>query len=128
MSAISNDYQSCQLLNLGYGLHGRGPFAIRQAGTVAGGTILDEQCFYLRKDGTWVLNLTFFTLSEDDRAQFIYETAAEAVERLESLSGGPVIDTSLPADKSVEEIKRAAQAGMSGLWGRIRSARVHPMD
>jgi hypothetical protein len=38
---------------------------------------------------------------------------------LEGLTGAPAIESHLPPDKSFEELRAAAQATFTGLWGRI---------
>jgi hypothetical protein len=123
MPTITNNYQNCQLLNLGYGPKGRGPFIVRQDGSPPGSLTFEQDRFLLRKDGTWVLNLAVFALSEKEKESFFYETSADALNVLNSLSGDPVVQAGLPAGKSREELKAAAQTTATGLWGRIRDAK-----
>ena len=54
MAALTNSYHNCELLNLGHGPNGRGPFVIRQEGTPPGSMTFQPDRFLLRKDGTWV--------------------------------------------------------------------------
>ncbi len=124
MSKLSNRYQKCKMLNLGYGPQGRGPFVIRQDGHVPDSITLREERFLLRKDGTWVLNLAVFAMPEKDREQFLYDTSAEVLELLSRLTGEPVIEADLPPGKSVEELRAAAENTITGLWGRIRQAKA----
>ena len=123
MAALTNSYHNCELLNLGHGPNGRGPFIIRQEGTPPGSMIFQPDRFLLRKDGAWVLNLAVFALPEKDKQQFLFTTSAEAMVLLDSLSGEPVVEAALPPGKSVEELKTAAQSTITGLWGRMREAK-----
>lgn len=124
MPTISNSYHQCELLNLGYGPNQRGPFLIRQTGSPPGSMTLKQDRFLLRKDGTWVINLAVFVLSEAEKEQFLYNDAAEAVMLLDGLSGDPVIEADLPSGKSIEELTAAAQTTITGLWGRIQNAKA----
>ena len=127
MPALTNNYQSCELLNLGYGPGGRGPFLIRQEGSAPGSTTFQQERFLLRKDGTWVINLAVFTLSEKEQAQFLYDSSADALSVLDSLRGDPVVESAIPEGKSMEELRAAAQTTISGLWGRIQNANPSKM-
>lgn len=124
MGKLSNHYEKCELLNLGYGPKGRGPFLIRQDAYLPASESLKEDRFLLRKDGTWVLNLAVFVLPEKEKEQFLYESRAEAVKMLQGLPFDPVAEDSLPADKSRAELARAAESAISGMWGRIRAAKA----
>jgi hypothetical protein len=123
MPTISNNYQACELLNLGYGPNGRGPFIVRQDGSPPGSVTFEQDRFLLRKDGTWVLNLAVFALSEKEKEAFLYQTSADALSVLNGLAGDPIVLSGLPAGKSREELKAAAQTTATGLWGRIRDAK-----
>jgi hypothetical protein len=124
MAALTNNYNHCQLLNLGYGPKGRGPFIVRQQGTAPGSATFNEEAFLLRKDGTWVINLAVFALPEKDKEQFIYQASAEAIQLMSELAGDPVVEAGLPKGTSVEQLKAAAQNTMTGLWGKIRQAKA----
>jgi hypothetical protein len=123
MAALTNSYHNCELLNLGSGPNGRGPFIIRQEGTPPGSMTFQPDRFLLRKDGAWVLNLAVFALPEKDKEQFLFTTSAEAMTLLDGLKGDPVVEAGLPPGKSVEELKTAAQSTISGLWGSMRNAK-----
>jgi hypothetical protein len=127
MKKLSNRYEQCELLNLGYGPKGRGPFVVRQDGYPPGSTTLKADRFLLRKDGTWVLNLAVFALPEEEKEKFIYESRADAVKALQALKGDPVIEENLPAGRGLEDLKAAAQGTLTGLWGRIQSAKASRM-
>lgn len=126
MPALTNSYHNCELLNLGHGPNGRGPFVIRQEGTPPGSMTFQPDVFLLRKDGAWVLNLAVFALPEKDKEQFLFTTSAEAMVLLDSLTGDPVVEAGLPPGKSLEELKAAAQATITGLWCRMRDAKPSP--
>jgi hypothetical protein len=123
MATLTNHYRDCQLLNLGYGPKGRGPFVIRQEGTPQGSTTFDADPYLLRKDGTWVINLAVFALPEKEKEQFFFTTSAEAMALLEGLVGDPVVESALPQGKSRAELKNAAQTTITGLWAKIREAK-----
>ena len=123
MATITNNYNQCQLLNLGHGPKGRGPFVVRQQGTAPGSLTFHEESFLLRKDGTWVINLAVFALPEKDKENFFFPTSAEAIQLLDSLVGEPLIESALPQGTSVEQLRAAAQSTITGLWGRIREAK-----
>jgi hypothetical protein len=123
MATLTNNYQSCELLNLAHGPKGRGPFIVRQEGTPPGSMTFKKDRFLLRKDGTWVWNLAVFALSEKEKEQFLYSSTAEAMTLLDGLTGDPVVEATLPAGKSIEELKAAAQTTISGLWCNMRDAK-----
>jgi hypothetical protein len=124
MPTLANDFQRCELLNLGYGPGGRGPFVIRQDGSAPGSMTLRQDRFLLRKDGTWVNNLAVFALPEKEKEQFLYATSAEVAKHLDELSGDPVVEDALPEGKSLAELKAAAETTLTGIWGRIRNAKA----
>ena len=126
MPTLTNHFRSCDLLNLGYGPGGRGPFVVRQEGSAPGSMTLRQERFLLRKDGTWVINLAVFALSEKDKEQFLFATSAEAMTLLGELSGIPVVDDTLPSDRSPEDLAAAAETTLTGIWGRVRGAKVSP--
>jgi hypothetical protein len=123
MATLTNSYHSCEMINLGYGPGGRGPFIVRQEGSPPGSMSLQQDRFLLRKDGTWVLNLAVFALSEKEKEDFLYENSGECVKLVSSLSGDPVVDTSLPEGTSIEKLSAAAQTTITGIWGKIREAK-----
>jgi hypothetical protein len=124
MAALTNNYNHCQLLNLGYGPKGRGPFVVRQQGSAPGSMTFSDETFLLRKDGAWVINLAVFALPEKDKEQFIYQTSGEAMQLMSDLVGEPVVEAGLPKGTSVEQLKAAAQTTLTGIWGKIRQAQA----
>lgn len=123
MPAIANYLDHCELLNLGYGPQGRGPFVLRQQGSVPGSFDLSQNVYLLRKDGVWVLNFSVFALPEADQEAFFYPTTADAMNMLTSLSGGPpVIEMGLPEGKTIAELQAATEQTASRLMSRLREA------
>ncbi len=123
MAALTNNYQNCELLNLKSGSGGRGPFIVRQEATAPGSTTFQQERFLLRKDGTWVINLAVFPLSEKEKEQFLFESAADAIQLLDELRGSPIVESALPSGTSAEQLKAAAQSTISGLWARMQNAK-----
>ena len=121
MRILTNAYQDCELLNLGFNKNGRGPYVIRQDGIPPGS---QEDRFLLRKDGTWVLNITVYTLSEKEQEQFIFQDAAELYATVEKLYGKPVVEAALPPGKSRAELLAAINTTISKVWSRMREARA----
>jgi len=123
MSKITNSFHQCELLNIGLGPNGRGPFLVRQEGYLPGSTTFTTERYLLRHDGTWVLNLAVFALPDAEKEKFFFQTSAEAMHVLDGLSGEPVLETALPPNVSRAELMAAAESTISGLWGRIRAAK-----
>ena len=123
MPTISNNHSRCEMLNLGSGPGGRGPFAIRQEGSAPGSMTMKQDLFLLRNDGVWVLNLTVFSLSEADQQRFLYATAVEVMQALEALTGDPVVEDKLPAGMSRSELLAGAENTASRIISGLRSAK-----
>ena len=88
MRILTNDYNDCKLLNLATNKNGHGPYVIRQDCVQPGSSSSQEDRFLLRKDGTWVLNITAFTLPEKEQEQqFIFQNAAELYATVQELGG-----------------------------------------
>jgi hypothetical protein len=124
MRTLTNDYNDCELLNLGYNRNGHGPYVVRQDGVAPESLRTQEDRFYLRKDGTWVLNVTALTLPEKEQEQFIFENAAELYATVQDLGGKPVVEDTLPPGKSRAELDATIETSISKLWGRINEARA----
>ena len=124
MRILTNAYQDCELLNLGFNKNGRGPYVIRQDGIPPDSLEAQEDRFLLRKDGTWVLNITVYTLSEKEQEQFIFQDAAELYATVEKLYGKPVVEAALPPGKSRAELLAAINTTISKVWSRMREARA----
>ena len=123
MATLTNHYQNCELLNLGYGPGGRGPFVVRQEGYPAGSATFQADRYLLRKDGTWVLHLCVFVLNEAQQKDYLFDTSAEALTLLDSLSGDPKIESTFPEGKTVDQLKAAAQTTLTGIGAKIRDAK-----
>jgi hypothetical protein len=128
MPAISNDYARCEMLNLGSGPGGRGPFAIRQEGSAPGSMTLQQERFLLRHDGVWVLNLTVLSMTEKEQEKFLYPTSTEVMQALEKLTGDPVVDDRLPEGKSKAEVLAGIESSSSRILSGLRNARPAPMS
>jgi hypothetical protein len=121
MRTLTNDYNDCELLNLGYNRNGHGPYVVRQDGVAPESLRTQEDRFYLRKDG---LNVTALTLPEKEQEQFIFENAAELYATVQDLGGKPVVEDTLPPGKSRAELDATIETSISKLWGRINEARA----
>jgi hypothetical protein len=123
MATLTNSFQNCELLNLGYGPKGRGPFVVRQIGSPPGSVTFEKDSYLLRHDGTWVLNFAVFALPEKEQDQFLYQSSAQVMEMLDALTGDPIVQSGTPAGKSREELKAAAAKTFTGMAARIRNAK-----
>jgi hypothetical protein len=124
MPAIANYPDRCELLNLGYGPGGKGPYVLRQEGNVPGSMDLRQNTYLLRKDGVWVLNYAIFALPEAEQEVALYPTLAEAMTMLTGLAGGePVIDSALPEGRTLEQLQAATEGTANRLLTRLRQAK-----
>jgi len=125
MPTLSNFVDDCDLLNLGTAQGGRGPYVLRQTGSAPGSTTLQQDPFFLRKDGVWVLNLTVFCLPEKEvQENFFFRDIPELFSLIDDLAGKPlVVDDKLPADKSREQILASVRNVASSLISRIRDSK-----
>ena len=121
MRILTNDHQDCQLLNLGTNANGHGPYVIRQDGVPPGRSSSQEDRFLLRKDGTWVLDVTAFTLPQE---QFVFQNAVELYATVQELGGNPVVEDKLPPGKSRAELSAAIEITVSRVWSQIKEARA----
>jgi hypothetical protein len=124
MRILTNDYQDCELLNLATNKNGHGPYVIRQDGVPPGSSSSQEDRFLLRKDGTWVLDVTAFTLPEKDQEQFVFQNAAELYATVQELGGNPVVEDKLPPGKSRADLNAAIETTISRVWSQIKEARA----
>lgn len=130
MPVLTNFVDHCELLNLGFGPGGRGPYALRQTGSAPGSMTLQQDSFLLRKDGVWVLNLAAFALPEKELGEkFIFKDIPELFSVIEELGGKPlVVEDKLPADKSRAEVMAALQTTASNLMARIRDSKGSKLE
>jgi hypothetical protein len=120
MRLLTNDYNDCELLNLVTNKSGHGPYVIRQDGAPPGSSSSQEDRFLLRKDGTWVLSITAFTLPEKEQEQqFVFQNAAELYAAVQELGGNPVVEAALPPGKSRAELDAAIETTISRVWNQI---------
>jgi|SRR6516165_2188767 len=124
MRTLTNDYQDCELLNLGTNANGHGPYVVRQDGVPPGSSSTQEDRFLLRKDGTWILDVTAFTLPEKEQEQFVFQNAAELYATVQELGGDPVVEDKLPSGKSRAELNAAIETTLSRVVSRINEARA----
>src|SRR6516225_5263284 len=125
MRILTNDYNDCALLNLGTNQNGHGPYVIRQDGVPPGSSSSQEDRFLLRKDGTWVLNITAFTLPEKEQEQqFIFQNATELYATVQELGENPVVEDGLPPGKSRAEFNAAIETTISRVCSQVKEARA----
>jgi hypothetical protein len=124
MRILTNDYKDCELLNLATNRNGHGPYVVRQDGVPPDSSRSQEDRFLLRKDGTWVLNVTAFTLPEKEQEQFVFQNAAELYATVQELGGKPVVEDALPPGKSRAELDAAIETTISRVWSQIKEARA----
>ena len=121
MRTLTNNYQDCELLNLGTNANGHGPYVIRQNGVPPGSSSSQEDRFLLRKDGIWVLDVTAYNLPEE---QFVFQNAAELYATVEELGGNPEVEDKLPPEKSRAELNAAIETTISRVWNQIKEVRA----
>ena len=75
----------------------------------------------LRKDGTWALYITAFTLPEKEQEQqFVFQSAAELYATIQELGGNPVVEAALPPGKSRAELNAAIETTISKVCSQMR--------
>jgi len=124
MRILTNDYNDCELPNLGTNKNGHGPYVIRQDGVPPGSSGSQEDRFLLRKDGTWVLNVTAFTLPEKEQEQFVFEKCRRIICKGSRTWREPVVEDALPPGKSRAELDAAIETTISRVWSQIKEARA----
>ncbi|CAN5676815.1 hypothetical protein BH11VER1_BH11VER1_16150 [soil metagenome] len=124
MPVLTNFADQCDLVNLGSASDGRGPYFMRQSGYSPTSTTFKQDVFYLRKDGTWVINFAALSLSENDiRDRFIFSSAGDIAVLLDEIGAKPTAaEDQLPADKTPEQISAILESTASKLISRIRSS------
>lgn len=125
MPTLTNFADHCDLINLGLTAGKSGPYALRQVGTAPGSTTLQQDPFFLRKDGVWVINLTVFSLPEKEiQEKFLFRDIPEMFSVIETLSGKPlVVEDKLPEGRSKEEILASIRTAANTLISRIRDSK-----
>ena len=123
MRTLTNNYNDCDVLNLGYNEEARGPYVVRQDGVPPDSLNRREDRFLLRKDLAWVIKLTVSTLPEKEQEQFLFQDAAELHAAVEKLAGKPVVEDALPPGRSREELLAISETMVSKVWTRMCEAR-----
>ena len=125
MPILTNFADHCELINLSLTTGKSGPYALSQIGTAPGSITLQQDPFFLRKDGVWVINLTVFSLPEKEiEEKFLFREISELFAVIEDLSGKPVIvEDKLPEGRSNEDILAAMRTSASNLISRIRDSK-----
>ena len=124
MRTLTNLYQDFDLINLGYHSSGRGPYVIRQDGIPPGSETVEEDRFFLRNDGVWVINFSVGTLPEEVQNAFLLDEIADVQKLIESLSGKPIVQSEIPSGMTKDEILQAMEGTQSRIWQRIREAKA----
>lgn len=107
MAALTNDPERCEVMNLGWGPHGHGPYLVRQMGYVPGSTDFHPQPFILQRDGRWLLNLLFAALPEHEQEAQLFHDLAELSSFLDQQASQPMFaDDTLPAGMGIDEMQR----------------------
>jgi hypothetical protein len=105
MSALCNDPARCEVMNLGYGPQGHGPYLVRQEGYEPDSSTFKPQRFILQKDGRWLLNLAFVMLPEAEQEAQLFHSLTEVLLLFDEIASQPVrADASLPAGANADEI------------------------
>jgi hypothetical protein len=105
LAPLSNDPEHCDVMNLGYGPNGHGPYLVRQEGYVPGSMDLRPQRFILQKDGRWLLNLAFVMMPEAEQEKQLFQDLTEVLRFLDAQGAQPVrADAALPPGTTPEEI------------------------
>lgn len=105
VKSLSNRPDDFEIVNLKWNDSGRGPYLVRQDGSPPSDErVLPEERFFLMKDGTWMLNVTFCNLPEKDRSRGIYQSVDEIFAIIGTLRSTPVVDDRLPEGMSAESL------------------------
>lgn len=105
MPALSNDPARCEVLNLGYGPGGHGPWLVRQEGYPPESVTLRRDYYILQRDGTWLLNLAYVMLPEPEQEKQLFHSMSEISRFLEHLAAQPLSCAgSIPAGHTAAEI------------------------
>ena len=91
MPALTNDPARCEVLNLGYGPGGHGPWLVRQEGYPPDSVTLRPDYYILQRDGSWMINLAFGMLPESAQEQQLFHSMTEVGRFLGELANRPLI-------------------------------------
>lgn len=127
MSALSNDPALCEVIDLGWGPTGHGPYLVRQEGYVPGSTHFKRQPFVLQKSGVWLINLAFVMLPEAEQKKQLFHTLSEVMLCFEAISTKPVqADDQLPEGSSAEEVMRHFESCTNRILRGLRDGTIVP--
>ena len=102
---LSNHPNDFEIVNLKWNDSGHGPYLVRQDGCPpSDDSVPPEGRYFLMKDGTWMLNITFCNLAEKDRDRGLYATVEEIFTTIDSLESSPSVDLHLPEGMSRESM------------------------
>lgn len=128
MAALSNDPARCEVMNLGWGTGGHGPYLVRQEGYELGSSTFKMQRFILQKDGRWLLNLAFVMLPEAEQEAQLFHSLTEVLKLLDELGSKPVrASTDLPAGANAEEILAHFEQCTHRILRGMRSCSTMPL-
>lgn len=128
MPALSNDPARCELMNLGWGPQGHGPYLVRQEGYVPAGMDFTPRRFILMKDGSWLLNLAFVMLPENEQEAQLFHSLNEALEFLDLRAADTVVaEAGLPPGASPPDIMRHFEECTRRILRGMRTCTVHPV-
>lgn len=127
MAALSNDPARCEVMNLGYGPQGHGPYLVRQEGYEPGSCTFKPQRFVLQKDGRWLINLAFVMLPEPEQEKQLFHRLTDVLIFLDGLSDKPVqADGKLPPGSNADEIMAHFEQCARRILRGMRSCTVTP--
>ncbi len=127
MAALSNDLARCEVMNLGYGPQGHGPYLVRQEGYEPGSCTFKPQRFVLQKDGRWLINLAFVMLPEPEQEKQLFHRLTDVLIFLDGLSDKPVqADGKLPPGTNADEIMAHFEQCARRILRGMRSCTVTP--
>jgi len=124
---LTNSFTDFHLINLGSGLNGRGPFVLRQDGVPPNSMDMQEDRFFLRRDGVWVINFAVYDLSEEEQQAYIFHDIPAVWAAVETLTGPLVVESALPPGKSRAALLASVQSTMSRLLAHLRDAPGTPL-
>jgi len=123
MAALTNDPARCEVMNLGWGHQGHGPYLVRQEGYAPGSSDLRPQHFLLQRDGRWLLNLVFAALPEAEQERQLFRDLGELSAFLDSLAASEVLaDASLPSGANHEELLQRFESCTHRILQGIRNS------
>jgi hypothetical protein len=127
MSALSNDPSRSEVINLGWGPSGHGPYLVRQEGYLPGSTHFNRQYFVLQKSGLWLINLAFVMLPEAEQEKQLFSTLSEVMSFFEDISTQPVsADDKIPDGSTANEIISHFESCTNRILRGIREGSVVP--